>query len=345
MNDDHKLCLVTGGAGYFGGVLVNRLQEESFSVRTLDVNDPPTETEVQHFTCDIRDAAGVRAACEGVSTIYHCVAQVPLAKDKSLLWSVNRDGTRNLLQAAKDCGARKVIYISSSAVFGVPSAVPITPETKPKPAELYGAAKLEGERLCRDYAEQGLDVSIVRPRTILGHGRLGIMQLVFEWIFQGRNVFVLGRGDNLYQFVHADDLADACIKAANRPGFAEYNIGAERFGTMRETLEALVKHARSKSRVRSLPHGPTVLAMRISSALRISPLAAYHHLVYGKDVYFDIEHAKESLNWAPRWSNADMFCQSYDWYVAHRDEIFQAKRRSAHCSPVKEGVLKLLRWI
>ncbi|HSQ62698.1 MAG TPA: NAD-dependent epimerase/dehydratase family protein [Polyangiaceae bacterium] len=67
------------------------------------------------------------------------------------------------------------------------------------------------------------------------------MQILFEWVRTGKNVPVLGKGDNLYQFVHADDLADTCIAAAGRTGPTVYNIGAERFCTMRETLEGLIR--------------------------------------------------------------------------------------------------------
>ena len=74
---------------------------------------------------------------------------------------------------------------------------------------------------------------MTRPRTIMGHGRLGIFQILFEWIREGYNIPVLGRGDNVYQFVHADDLAEACILAAARPGPTTYNCGALRPGTMR----------------------------------------------------------------------------------------------------------------
>ena len=64
----------------------------------------------------------------------------------------------------------------------------------------------------------GLDLTIFRPRTILGHGRLGIFAPLFNWIAEGKDVFVLGRGDNHYQFVRAEDLAEACVLAAARPG-------------------------------------------------------------------------------------------------------------------------------
>lgn len=346
MNAEKRLNLVTGGAGYFGSLLVRQLVEAGERVRIFDLNDaddrPPG---VEFHRGDIRDLDACRRASEGVDTAYHCVAQVPLAKDKELFWSVNRDGTRNILQASRDAGTRKVVYLSSSAVFGVPDVAPITPATPPRPAEPYGAAKLAGETLCREFADGGLDVSIVRPRTIMGHGRLGIMQIVFEWISQGSDVFVMGRGDNRYQFVHADDLADACLLAARRPGFAAYNIGTDRFGTMRQTLEGLVAHAGTGSRVRSLPKGPAVLAMKASTLLGLSPLGAYHWLVYGQEVYFDTDFPRAELGWRPRWGNVEMFIQSYEWYVANRDRILAEKGKSPHRSAVKQGVLGLLRWI
>ncbi len=346
MSVEKPLNLVTGGAGYFGSLLVDRLVEAGERVRIFDLNDAddrPAGVEFQRG--DIRDLEACRRACAGAAAVYHCVAQVPLAKDKELFWSVNRDGTRNILQASRDAKVGKVVYLSSSAVFGVPDSAPITPATPPKPAEDYGAAKLAGEALCREFADAGLDVSIVRPRTIMGHGRLGIMQIVFEWISQGHDVFVLGRGDNRYQFVHADDLADACVLAARRPGYAAYNIGADRFGTIRETLEGLVAHAGTRSRVRSLPYGPAIAAMKVTTKLGLSPLGAYHWLVYGQEVYFETAHPKGELGWAPRFSNAEMFAQSYDWYVANRAHILAEKGRSPHRSAVKQGVLGLLRWI
>jgi nucleoside-diphosphate-sugar epimerase len=346
MSEKGRTYLVTGGSGYFGSLLVRLLVERGRRVRVLDLNDADDRPSgVEFRRGDIRDLDACRASCADAEVVFHCVAQVPLAKDSALFWSVNRDGTRNVLQAAADAGVRKLVYTSSSAVFGVPSEFLITPETPPRPAEDYGSAKLAGENLCFEFASKGLDVSIIRPRTIMGHGRLGIMQVVFEWVAEGRNVFVLGRGDNYFQFVHSDDLADACIRAAERPGVAVYNIGAERYGTMRETLEGLVRHAGTGGKVRSLPYGPAVLAMRMSNRLRVSPLAPYHWLVYGRDVAFDIAKPKAELGWTPRWSNVEMFIQSYEWYLENRERILAEKGKSPHRSAVKEGILKLLRWV
>lgn len=338
-----ELDLVTGGAGYFGAVLVRRLLADGRRVRVLDVQpfeNPPAGVEAMR--ADIRDADAVARACVAVATVYHNVAQVPLAKDKELFWSVNHGGTEVLLAAALGAGVRKVVHTSSSAIYGAPETNPVDEETPPRPAEDYGRAKLAAEALCRTYAERGLDVSVVRPRTIMGHGRLGIMQILFEWVRRGRNIPVLGRGDNLYQFVHADDLADACVRAARRAGPEFFNVGAERFGTMRETLEALVRHAGTGSRVVSVPIAPAVVLMKLTSRLGMSPLGPYHALMYGRSMYFDVGKAKALLGWSARWSSEEMFRSSYDWYVGHRDEVLRRTAGSHHTSAVRQGVLRVV---
>jgi nucleoside-diphosphate-sugar epimerase len=224
------LALVTGGSGYFGTTLVRALLETGRDVRVLDLVDtddrPP---EVGLVLGDICDPSAVARSVEGVAEVYHNVAQVPLARDEKAFQRVNIEGTGVLLAASRDAGVRKVVHTSSSAVFGIPASNPVTRDTPPHPVESYGRAKLEAEQLCHRAVAEGLDVSIVRPRTIVGHGRLGIFGILFDWIADGAAVPVLGNGDNRYQFVHADDVARACLLAAERPGPATFHIGAERW--------------------------------------------------------------------------------------------------------------------
>lgn len=340
-------ALITGGSGYFGCVLRDQLLARGTAVRVfdlLDSDDRPSTVELCRG--DIRDFQAVRDACAGVDVVFHNVAQVPLAKDRHLFESVNIAGTDNLLRAAAEQRVGKIVHTSSSAVFGVPTKNPVDASVRPKPLEAYGRAKLAAEQLIERVArERGLDVTIIRPRTILGHGRLGIFQILFDWVAEGRRIPVLGRGGNLYQFVHADDLADACIRAGERPGCATYNIGAQRFGTMRQTLEALCRHAGTGSAVYSFPMALATVLMRATSTLGLSPLGPYHSLMYGRSLYFDIATPQRDLGWQPRWSNEEMICQSYDWYLAHRAEVLRASGRSAHKSAVREGILALLRRI
>jgi nucleoside-diphosphate-sugar epimerase len=340
-----RSVLVTGGSGYFGDILVDRAVEQGDRVRIFDVNPPSGRAgSVEYVQGDVRDRAAIRAACDGVDVVLHNVAQVPLARDRDLFWSVNVVGTADLLVAARDAGVTKVVHTSSSAVFGIAKSNPVTEETPGRPLEAYGRAKLEAELLCRDAVASGLDVTIIRPRTILGHGRLGIMAVLFEFVADGAPVFVLDGGRNRYQFVHASDLADACLLAAAREGPAVYNVGAIEFGTMRETLQGLVDHADTGSRVRSLPTGPARFAMRALAGFGLAPFAPYHWLLYGESLWFDVTRARTELGWEPKHSNVSMVIESYEWFLAHREDLEHAQR-SHHQAPARPGVLRLLKRV
>jgi nucleoside-diphosphate-sugar epimerase len=338
-----RTMLITGGSGYFGTVLAERAVEQGDAVRVFDLNPPdPAGPPVEFVRGDVRDRDALRAACQGVDIVLHNVAQVPLAKDRTLFDSVNVVGTANLLVAARDAGVTKVVHTSSSAVFGIPEDNPVTESTPCRPLEAYGRAKLHAELLCHDAVAAGLDVTIIRPRTILGHGRLGIMAILFEFVAEGAPVFVLGGGANRYQFVHAADLADACLRAAGRDKPAVYNVGTTDFGTMRETLQALVDHAGTGSRVRSLPTGPARAGMHALAGLGLAPFAAYHWLLYGESLWFDTTRARTELDWEPTHSNASMVVESYEWFLAHRHEL-DAAQGSHHQSPARLGLLRLLK--
>ena len=289
----------------------------------------------------MRDRAAIRAACEGIDVVFHNVAQVPLAKDRALFDSVNVGGTANVLVAARDARVAKVVHTSSSAVFGIPEHNPVTEDTPCRPLEAYGRAKLRAELLCHDAIAAGLDVTIVRPRTVLGHGRLGVMALLFEFVADGAPVFVLGGGHNRYQLVHANDLADACLRAGDRRSF-----GVQR-------RRARVRHdARDAASARRpcADRLALALAARRAGALRdalarslgLVPFAPYHWLLYSESLYFDVTKARTELGWEPRHSNASMVIESYEWFLAHRRES-DGGARSHHQSPVRPGLLRALK--
>jgi nucleoside-diphosphate-sugar epimerase len=338
-----RSLLVTGGSGYFGTVLAEQALARGDTVRIFDVNPPgPSLAGADFVAGDVRDRAAVRGACDGIDVVFHNVAQVPLAKDRALFDEVNVGGTANVLVAAREARVAKVVHTSSSAVFGIPEHNPVTEATPGRPLEAYGRAKLRAEILCHDAIASGLDVTIVRPRTVLGHGRLGVIALLFEFVADGAPVFLLGGGNNRYQLVHAADLADACLRAGDRAGPAVYNIGALEFGTMRETLQALVDHAQTGSRLRSLPVAPARLAMRSLAALGLVPFAPYHWLLYSESLYFDSTLARTELGWEPKHSNASMVIESYEWFLAHRRDSGHGAR-SHHQSPVRPGLLRALK--
>ncbi len=113
---------------------------------------------------------------------------------------------------------------------------------------------------------------------------------------------------------------------------------------MRETLADLCEHAGTGSTVRSLPAAPAALGMRLSAALGVSPFAPYHWMMYSKSMWFDLDHLQRSLAWTPAWSTADMFAQSYDWFLANRTRVDDAGA-SHHRRSARQGVLSIVkRW-
>lgn len=332
-------ALVTGGSGFFGTLLSEQLVAGGHDVVNLDIS-ASEQPGVEFFEADIRDENRVREACEGIDVVFHNVAQVPLAKDSELFESVNSFGTANLLRACENAGVAKVVYTSSSAVFGVPDSNPVTESTPPRPVEAYGQAKLDGELLCQAAVSRGLDVSIIRPRTILGHGRLGIFGLLFDWVADGVDIFVFDGGHNRYQFVHAADLASACVLAGERSGPQTYNIGAQRFGTMGQMMQALCEHAGTGAEVRSISSRAAAPVMKGLSRAGLAPFADYHWLMYARELWFDTTKAEEQLGWSATYSNDEMIRETYDWFLSNRDGL-STDGVSHHKSTVKQGVLSL----
>jgi len=335
--------LVTGGSGFLGNLIARRLLERGEDVKIIDIWDDPTRPpEIEFINCDIRDRGGVAAAMKGIDIVHHNVALVPLTKSGDKFWEVNVEGSRIAAEEAAKAGVGSFIHMSSSALFGDPKC-PINNDTKPQPVEIYGRAKLAGELAVRELCDrEGLPLIVIRPRTILGEGRLGIFQILFEWIQEGRNVYVIGDGNIKFQFVHALDLMDAYLLALDlgKPGI--YNVGTDRFGTLRQGLENLIAYAGTDSQVKSLPTGLTIGTLRLLDIVGLSPLAPWHYLTYHKEFYFDVKPLL-NLGWKPKYSNDEMFKESYDWFQKNYDKLQAEKAGSAHRKPVKEKMLWLLK--
>src|SRR5215210_6470654 len=178
--------------------------------------------------------------------------------------SVNVDGTLTLLSAAAEAGVRRVVFVSSTAVYGVPDKHPIDEDDPLDGVGHYGESKIEAERVCRAFVERGLDCVILRPKTFIGPERLGVFEILFDWVREGRRIYVLGDGSNRYQLLAVDDLVAAILLAASRRAAAgeTLNVGAKEFGTVRSDLQALIDHAGSPSPVTPVPARPAEVALR-----------------------------------------------------------------------------------
>ena len=340
------LHLVTGGSGFVGSNIARLLHARGESVRVLDIwKDESQSPDIEFVMADINDRDAVAKAMQGVSYVHHNVALVPLSKAGQKYWTVNVDGTRTALEAAKAVGVKMFCHMSSSAVFGSPAVMPITNDTPLQPIEIYGRAKLAAEELVKQAGREGIPVSVVRPRTIVGPGRLGIFEILFDWIKDGANIFIIGPGTYPFQFVHVDDLAEVSILSTlqERPGL--FNAGPARFGSLREDLGALIVHAGSPSRIKSLPIWLAIGSLTLLDKLRLSPLGPWHYLTYHKPFYFDVAPTMQALGWQPKYGNVGLLTETYDWFVESRRHQQTYGGTSFHKQPVKQGVLRLLKKI
>lgn len=335
---------MTGGSGFLGHLIARRLLERGDAVRILDIwDDPRRPPEVEYIECDIRDRPGVARAMRGIDVVHHTVALVPLTKSGSLFHDVNVGGSQLAAEEAARAGIQCFIHMSSSAIYGCPDESPITAATPTEPVEIYGRAKLAAEVAVRETcARAGLPLIVIRPRTILGEGRLGIFQILFDWIRDGRDVYVIGSGDVPFQFIHARDLVDMYMLALDLQKPGTYNVGTDRYGTLRKDLEDLVHYAGSTSRVRSLPAFLTINALRVLDWCRLSPLAPWHYLTYHKPFCFEVAPLL-AMGWRPSYSNQEMLHESYDWFLSNYDREASQGAGSAHRRPVNEMLLRLIK--
>jgi nucleoside-diphosphate-sugar epimerase len=337
------LWSISGGAGFLGLHLARRLLADGHDVRTLDVvplDDAELERTVEELRGDVRDRDSVAKLVQGADVVVHAAAALPIQAARASIRSVNVGGTENVLRAADDAGVRRVVFISSTAVYGVPEKHPIEEDDPLVGVGSYGESKIDAEGLCRVAA---VETTIVRPKTFIGAERLGVFEILFDWIREGRRIYTLGKGHNRYQLLGVEDLVDAIVRAAKESAAARetFNIGATEFGTVRSDLQALIDHAGSSSRLQPVPVKPAEIALRGLELLRVSPLAEWHYKTAHKDSFVDVSKAQRLLGWQPRLSNRDALIETYDWYLANRARVGGAG--VTHRVPWNQQALGLLK--
>jgi nucleoside-diphosphate-sugar epimerase len=340
------LWAISGGAGFLGLHLARRLLADGEAVRTLDVvplDDAELESSVEELRGDVRGPAAVRRLVEEADVLVHAAAALPIRGSRDEISAVNVGGTATTLAAAREAGVRRAIFISSTAVYGVPKVHPIYEDSPLVGVGPYGESKIEAEGVCREFGDRGLEVVIIRPKTFIGPERLGVFEILFDWVHDGRRIYMLGDGDNRYQLLAVEDLVEAVVRAAQVEGIAgeAINVGAQQFGTVRSDLQALIDHARSRSRLTPVPAKPAEIALRALELARLSPLAEWHYKTAHRDSFVDVSKAERLLGWQARLSNAEALCETYDWYLAHRGTLGRAG--TTHRVPWNQQALAVLK--
>ena len=343
---DRQRVLITGGAGFLGINLIRHLMARGYAPVSLDVEefDYPERDRVEIIKGDIRDKALLERAMEGVDHVVHTAAALPLYSPEDI-YTTDVVGTRNVLDAALRHGVKRVVHVSSTAVYGIPDHHPLYETDKLEGVGPYGQAKIQAEMTCLEYRARGLVVPIIRPKSFVGPERLGVFALLYDWAYTGHNFPMIGSGNNRYQLLDVEDLCDAialCLTLPVDKVNDTFNIGAREFATMKEDYQAVLDHAGHGKKVVGFPAAPAIWGLRVLDKLNLSPLYRWVFETASKDSFVSIEKAERELGFAPKYSNREALLRNFRWYIENR-ERFEKSSGVSHRVPWKQGAIGLLK--
>lgn len=335
---------ITGGSGFLGINLVRFLLEKGEQVIVYDISDfdYPEKHKITFVKGDIRNFETLSSAMRGADIVVHTAAALPLYSEKDI-YSTDIEGTRNVLSAAEKNNVKRFIHISSTAVYGIPDHHPLLENDALVGVGPYGKSKIAAEHMCAEYRKKGMIVSIIRPKSFVGPERLGVFALLYDWAKTGHGFPMLGNGKNRYQLLDVYDLCVAIYLCATKEKDQVndvFNIGAKKFGTMREDYQAVLDKAGFGKKITGLPATPAIWLLRFLELLRISPLYKWVYETASKDSFVSIEKAEKKLGFNPRYSNKEALLRNYEWYLANA-ESFEGKSGVSHRVPWKQGILSV----
>ena len=289
--------VVTGGAGFIGSHLTERLVKQGDIVTVIDnqntgkiENLKSVSKKINFVQNDIRDFEVLRSLMENVDGVFHQAAMASVQDSFRIpekFHDVNVNGTENIFKIAKEFGI-KVVYASSSSVYGDTSILPTTESDEKRPINPYAKTKLEKDKLAEQYAKNGLKVIGLRYFNVFGPRQskeyAGVIKLFLERIQQGLPPLVNGDGLQIRDFVYVDDAVNANILSMESDiDFEFFNIGTGTTISILDLANIIIKF----------------------SGLKIKPI---HRSALPGDVratQADITKVKTMLEWKPTTSIQD----------------------------------------
>ncbi len=308
-------ALITGGAGFIGSTMADRLLAAGHSVTAYDNFSTGHRDFVAHnlgktgytlVEADVLDETKLREAMRGCDVVFHFAANADVRdglKHPRKDLEQNTIATHNVLEAMRAHGVKRIAFSSTGSIYGEPNVFP-TPEDCPFPVQtsLYGASKLAGEGLISAYAAgYGFDAAVFRFVSILGerytHGH------VFDFYRQLRKdptaLRILGNGEQRKSYLYVQDCIDAMLLALEKKpsGFAVYNLGTDEYVNVNQSVEVITRH------------------------LNITPAKSYtggERGWVGDSPFIFLDTKKiRSLGWAPKLTIRQAVEKTIAWLVAN----------------------------
>jgi len=320
--------IIFGGDGFLGTELTKKLVERNDKVLICDQKQTPQFGNyalpgVEFVKMDVtRPDTFDQIPVEEGDIVYHFAARLlvpilPRAERHDYFWQALYVGTQNVFDWMEKSGLQNLVYYTTDMVYGHTEIHPRTEEHPCKPIGPYGEAKYQTEKLCDEYRANGYNITLFRPRLIIGHGRLGILEKLFKLVDMNFPVPTIGNGKNYYQFISVSDCAEACL-AAVEAGFPSenYNLGSSNPPTVNELLGTLIKEANSKSFLIPTPAFAVKAVLALLDKMGKPIMDPEQYLIADETCVLDCSKAERELGWVPKDDDTSMLLIAYRDYRA-----------------------------
>ena len=318
--------LVTGGTGFTGGHLCQRLVGQGHHVRTLSRRGSAVELleqmGVEIIPGDLGDPAAIATAVQGVQSVYHIAALYRQQKgDPRQFWQINTEAVEHLLAAAVHSGVRRFVQCSTVGVHGHIAHPPATEATPYHPGDLYQESKLAGELIAQRYMREGqIGVTIFRPAAIYGPRDLRFLKL-FRAI-QKRRFVMLGSGTVTYHLVYIEGLIDGIVACGTHDQAIGqiYILGGETYVPLNQLVAMIAEELQVPKPQIRIPLWP-VYGMGYVCEVLCKPFGIepplYRRRIdfFKKSRAFDISKAKHELGFRPKVSLKEGLHRTAQWYI------------------------------
>lgn len=315
--------IIFGGNGFVGRFLANKLSEQGKKVLIVDKleeMDQRIKPQCDFLSLDIRDYQKVEQIdikredilINLAANQYH--TKVPRDR-KTYFFETNTGATRNILEAAYNKGCSNIILFSTDMIYGKPLYLPVDTKHPQNPFGPYGQSKKVCEEICREYRKKGLNITIFRPRMIVGPGRLGILEKLFKLIDWNLPVPTIGNGKNHYQMISVFDCVDAILCAIEK-GIPnnEYNLGSKLSPDITTLLKGVIKSAKSHSFVMHTPGKLVKSVLTLFDKMGLTIMYPEQFMIADEEYVLDISETEKDLEWSPIYNDEDMLKEAYRMY-------------------------------
>ena len=328
LGEDIQTVLVTGGTGFVGGAVAQRLRSESCAVRALVRRNSDT-TALTAAGCELRygditDAASVREAMEGVDAAVHCAAFASDWGPRETFVQVNVEGSRHIFDAALESGVKRLVHISTTDVFGIYTDGRVIDDSFPLKGTgfPYSDTKAEADRMALAYAqERGLPVVVIRPTWIYGPGDRTFLPELVDAMRKHEMVF-FGSPRNTIPLCYIDNLVDAVLLTLTRDEAVGqgYIVGDGAVVTWQELTDLLADKLdlpRVKQTI-PLPLAKTVAVgaetvAKIEKSTKRPALTRYELEIGGRDMHYSNSKICRELGFSPRVLPEEGLARTIEW--------------------------------